>query len=59
MFRYFHVIVIIACAIIPLVNLVDISLQIRLISAIIGAIVTGITALIEKVPGKLVVISVN
>jgi hypothetical protein len=46
-FHYFQVIIIVASAIIPLVNLIDIPLQTRVTSAILGAIITGITALTQ------------
>jgi hypothetical protein len=46
-FHQFQVIIIVASAIIPLVNLVDIPVQTRVTSAILGAIITGITALTQ------------
>jgi hypothetical protein len=47
MFHYLQVVIIVASAIIPLVNLIDIPLQTRVTSAILGAIITGITALTQ------------
>ena len=47
-FHYFQIIIIIASAIIPLVNLIDFApLQTRIISAILGTAITGITGLIQ------------
>jgi hypothetical protein len=47
-FHYFQIIIIVASAIIPIVNIIDFApLQIRVISAILGAAITGITSLVQ------------
>lgn len=47
-FHCFQIIIIVASAIIPLVNLIDFApLQTRVVSAILGAAITGITGLIQ------------
>ena len=59
-FHYFQIIITIANAVIPLVNLVDFApVQTRVASAILGALITGITGLIEEVSRKLAKLSIK